>query len=454
MTPNEKFANEIMTAFQVVRGKGYCFCPNHIQPYKLIAKTAVAICNKDTTRKCLIITPYFDVTTKIKTEIEKLKTVNNYNITYLSVIYFNPKYNYNYDCIISYGIDGDDKLDIERLHKIDNCSKFSLFIFNKINLSNEVNLFLTKHSNFLKTTITPDEIRTAYLYCPVEEYRCGVPLSDIDREEYDKADNFISECITIFGDLQIIEKCARGDKLLNISASEFREQFAVNNGWSEKLDMTSEYDKNIDTIYNPNALNERANTFYTITHKRKEIAIKNDNKIDEVIKIVKENFNKQIVIVSKSGEFAAEIAKKLRENNIECGEYHDCIPEEYKLDEEGNIVTYKSGKNKGQPVIIKSAALSTLYEKAYNRTAINILSIKFASDSKLTIPYDIIIFTDSLTANITDFKTRFVNTYSNITPNIVYRIYSANTIEEKNILNEKTLSNVKIMSNDMSDYIL
>jgi len=459
MTPIEKYTNEIISAFRANYGKGYCFCIMPLTPYKLIASIAIAILNKNTDRKIFIVTPYYDVTNKIKEEINKLDNNEHKNIIFSGKQYINPKFNYNYDCIITVGINGNDVGDIDKLRKFDSCAKFLLMIFTEINLNNDMNIFLVKHSTFLKTTVTPNEARMAYIYSPVKEWRCGVPLNEVDKEEYDKAEQFISESITIFGSLSNIEKCARGDKLLNISASEFRYSFAEENGWNEHLDMTSDYEREIDKIYNPNALSERANTFYTITYKRKELAIKNDNKLIEIGNIIKNNLDKKIVIVSKSGETALAIAKFLNSEEyqnlgIKCGQYHDCIPDTYATDDEGNFIVIKSGKDKGKPKILKSQAASTQYEKLYNANLINVLSIKFAYNTKLKINFDLIIFTDCLTSNIVDFKNRFINSYCNIIPNQVYRIYSINTIEEKSLNKENILNNVQIMSNTNENYIL
>lgn len=459
MTLIEKYNKEIMDAFQQVKGRGYCFCVNPMTPYKLVALTAVTACNKDKERTCFIVTPYYDITNKIKYEIEKLFPNNDFKINFTGKQYINPKFNYNYDCIIIVGINGDEKDDVDKLRKLTNCSKFTLIVLTESSVTHEMNEFLLRHSTFLKTTVTPSEARAAYLNCPVEEWRYGVPFIPTDQEEYDKANKFISESITIFGSLDNIEKCARGDAMLNISASEFRYQFAAENGWTEHLDMKSDYDKSIDDIYNPNALNDRANTFYTITRKRKEIALKNDNKLQIIADIVSKNVDKKIVIVSKDGEMALAIANYLNQEEyqklgIRCGQYHDCIPDTYATDSDGNIMLRKSGKDKGNPIILKSQASSTQYERLYNSGLINVLSIKFATNTKLKIAFDLIIFSDSLTANITQFKTRFANCYCNSVPNQVYRIYTMNSIEERDINKENIGNNVQIMTNMSENYIL
>ena len=256
MTPIEKYNNDIMIAFQQAKGKGYCFCINPITPYKLVASIVNAIYNKDKERSCFIVTPYYDITKKIKDELKHIIGENDYKINFTGKQYINPKFNYNYDCTIIVGLNGEDKTDIDKIRKLDNCSKFTLIIFTESALPAEINKYLLKHISFLKTTVTPNEARAAYFYSPVEEWRYGVPFSPSDQEEYDKANKFITESITIFGGLDNIEKCSRGDKLLNISAGEFRYIFAQENGWNEHLDMKSDYDRSIDEIYNPNSLNE------------------------------------------------------------------------------------------------------------------------------------------------------------------------------------------------------
>ena len=459
MTPIEKYNNEIMNGFQQAKGKGYCFCINPITPYKLVALTAINVCNKDKERTCFIVTPYYDVSNKIKFEIEKAAPNNDFKINFTGKQYINPKFNYNYDCIITIGINGDEKDDVEKLRKLNSCSKFTLFVFTESSLSAEINEFLVRHSSFIKTSVTPNEARVAYLNCPVEEWRYGVPFSEIEQEEYDKATKYINDCITIFGGLSNIEKCARGDNLLNISASEFRYNFANENGWNEHLDMKSDYDRSIDEIYNPNTLNERANTFYTIIRNRKDMAIKNDNKLQIIANIVAENSNKKICIVSKSGETALAIANYLNQEEyqklgIRCGQYHDCIPDTYATDSDGNIMLRKSGKDKGNPIILKSQASSTQYERLFNMGLINVLSIKFATNTKLKIAFDLIIFADSLTANIGQFKSRFANSYCTTIPNQVYRIYTINSIEERDINKENIPNNVQIMTQMAENYIL
>lgn len=459
MTPIEKYNAEIKAAFQQAKGKGHCFCINPITPYKLVATIAVAICNRDSQRSCFIVTPYYDVTNKIKFEIEKLAPNNEFKINFTGKQYINPKFNYNYDCTICVGINGDEKDDVDKLRKLYNCSRFTLAILTESSLPAEMNEFLLRHSCFLKTTVTPNEAKVAYLNSPVNEWRIGVPFSDVEQQEYDKANQFITESITIFGSLPNIEKCARGDNLLNISASEFRYQFAYENHWHERLDMKSDYDRSIDEYYNPNALNERANAFYTITHKRKEMAIRNDNKLKAIADIVINNVDKKICIVSKSGETALAIANYLNQDEyqslgIKCGQYHDCIPDSYATDSEGNIMLHKSGKNKGTPIVLKSQAASTQYERLFNSGIINVLSIKFATNTKLKIAFDLIIFADVLTANISQFKSRFANSYCTTNPNEVYRIYTANSIEERDMNRENVNNNVQIMTQTSENYIL
>ena len=76
------------------------------------------------------------------------------------------------------------------------------------------NNFINNIRNILPCIDTADldiAIRHDNIYSPVEEHRYGVELSDDDRELYNKYTDYITTCISIFGELSNIEKCKKGD---------------------------------------------------------------------------------------------------------------------------------------------------------------------------------------------------------------------------------------------------
>ena len=258
------------------------------------------------------------------------------------------------------------------------------------------NEFITKVRNLLPNIAINTNVdnlqKTANIYSPVEEHRIGVYFDEEDKKEYDKQTDYINTSIKIFGELSNIEKCKNGDPTLNISAASFREQLARENGWSEELNTSIDFHKQIDDIYNPNTLYERACTFYTITKKRRDFVSDNNSKLDAILKICKDNPKKQILIISKRGEFAARVTKHLIANGVYCGDFHDCIEDTILRDEFGVPISIKSGKHKGEPKIIKSQAISSLNLRAFNDKALNVLSIKNSSNNGLRYSYNYFSF--------------------------------------------------------------
>ena len=281
-------------------------------------------------------------------------------------------------------------------------------------------------------------IRHDNIYSPVEEHRYGVELSDDDRELYNKYTDYITTCISIFGELSNIEKCKKGDDKLGISAADFRNTIAYENGWREDLDTNIPFMKQIDDIYNPNILFERACTFYTITKQRRDLVCDNDAKLEVIKNICLDNKDKKILIISKRGEYAAKITKYLNENSdIKCGDYHDCIEDAIAIDDMGIPILVKSGVNKGKPRVIGAQAQSSLNERRFNAGYINALSIKSASNIKLKIACDIVILTSSLCDNIIEVKSRFTDIVFNSVPTKTFRVYCNSTIENDKLNKEK-----------------
>jgi hypothetical protein len=274
-------------------------------------------------------------------------------------------------------------------------------------------------------------------------------LSDDDRELYDKCTTFINNCVAIFGNLSIIDKCKNGDKTYNVSAAEFRYQLAKENGWHENLDVTCEFQKRIDEVYNPNELFEKASTFYNITRQRRNLITDNESKLESILEICKKHKDDNIIIVSSRGEFANKITEYINKNlgNI-CGDYHNCIEDCIATDALGEVILIKSGVNKGKPKIVGHQAISTRNETFYNNGLLNVLSIKSSSDKKLKVKCSIIVFTTPICDNIFEFRTRFSNIEITSEPIITYKLYCANTIEENLINKQQPHKLIKIINNN------
>lgn len=408
--------------------------------------------------------------------INKLKQ-NNINVdrvTVLSKDYISPRYNSRYTLAISCCIDDWDYI----IEKVFRCSIWSLFIITNDKISSE-NLNKIYNSNkCIDINVNNNDLTKLSLSSPVEETRIECLLSQDDAEDMTKYDIYIKDCISIFGDFATIEKARIGDKEHNISAIDVCNTIAANNGWSDDIDFSIPFYKQIDDVFNPNNLKEKADVFYNVIRKRSLLCTDNDAKLEAVFNIIKDNPNKRFIIINKRGEFAAKVTEYLNDKfGYEiCGDYHDSIKERYINDDNGLPIVYKSGVNKGMPKLFKSQAISTYNLGKYkldskiideynvqNKTdskplystfdlkLMTCLSIKNASNPDLEISCDGFIITSPLCDSIKELKYRFNKIIFAAVPNIVYKVYMKNTIEEKALNDDKTAITVNYVNNNIDE---
>ena len=443
----EKYIEEVKNGFQINKGKGSFYCFNKDIIPELVNNIVQTFIAKRDFSSIMIAVDTFETRSSIRKYIDSNITEDTKPFEYncLSEQYINPNYKYKYDLSILVGVNSN----LAVIKHLCSISKFVICILTKNIMDSQ---FITEVRNILpdiKINVNLNIAKNANIYSPVEEHRHGVCLSDDDLISYRKCNDFISTSVKVFGDISNIEKCKNGDAILNISASAFREQLARENGWSENLDTSIEFHRQIDEIYNPNTLFERACTFYNIVKQRRELVSDNTNKLEEILKICKDNAGKKIIIVSKRGEFAAKITKYINENStLKCGDYHDCIEDTMLLNDDGSPVLIKSGANKGQPKIIKSKAISSLNLSLFANGLQSILSIKNSSDSKLNASCDILIITSPICDDTIDIKKRFNKITFVGNKTIVYKIYCKDTIEDDMLKKIKPSPLVEIISNN------
>lgn len=452
MTSKEKIIEQVLNGFQNFKGKGSCYVLSNDVIPQLVYSVIYKFTQKRPDAKIVIIVDCFTTRENIYHYIvaKGMTIANNYNIKIFSYGFVKPQYHYCYDLVLTVGVNDD----YDVLKHLCNENKFMLTILTK-NIMN--NNFIKAVRNMLPSISTIDvavaEIAEK-INSPVEEHIVFAELSAEDKERYDKASDYISECITVFGTLDNIVKCKKGDNKLNISAADFRNNIAKENGWSETLDTSVPYLKQIDDIFNPNTLYEKACNFYNIAKSRRDLVTDNDCKFDKLLELIKDNADKKILIVSKRGDYAKRIANYINTNyEKKCGEYHDCIDNAVAVDNNNNTIFIKSGSNKGKPKILGAQAQSTLYEAMFNQGVISLLSIKEKSDIKLKIACDLVIFTSPLCNNIVDLKARFINVEFNNIPTLVYTICCNDTIETQTIYKENYPSNVKRIFDSEENFV-
>lgn len=348
----------------------------------------------------------------------------------------------------------------EMLDYVKGC-KFRLVVLNKLPKQIEQLNDIYKLAPLLPD-FQNNEIEQIRLSTPVEEIQIGVDIpKDSEAEKLLKYyDEYISTSLAIFGSFDVIQQARVGNTALNISAMQICYQLAQENGWNEHLDMSVEFNIEIDRLYNPNCLKDRASQTYEIIRERSNLLSSCDSKLDVILDIVKENSDKNILIINKKADFASSITSYLNtlsETPI-CGNYHDKVDNIPAIDIQGNPIYYKSGAQKGERKMMGAKAQKTLNEGLFNLGRLRVLSTNSAPDKSLNITVDIIIITSPMCEDINTYIYRMSNLYFNNNRIKLYTLYCNNTTEQR-LLDKKDLAinhNVKnsTPSQNIIDYIV
>ena len=348
----------------------------------------------------------------------------------------------------------------EILDYVSKC-KFKLIIMNK---------FLTNYEDISKiyqvAPLLPDfqqaEVEAIRLSTPVEETQIGIDIPE-NSEVYKLLkyyDEYIATSLNIFGSFDIIQQANVGNQQLNISSTQICYQIAQENGWNEHLDMNIEFNIEIDKLYNPNNLKERASKTYEIIRERSKLLSDFNGKLDVILDIVRANNDKKILIINKRAEFANVITDFLNDlsDSIICGNYHDKVDNIPAVTFTGQPVYYKSGARKGERKMMGAKAQKTLNVEKFNNDLIHVLSTNNSPDKDLAIDVDIVIITSPMCEDIKSYMYRLSKIYFRSKHIELYSLYCRNTSEQK-MIEKKNLSdnhNVKnsFVDENNSDFIV
>ena len=342
--------------------------------------------------------------------------------------------------------------------------KFNLVILNSLVNVKGVNLLYDKApilQDFKQNEI--DEVR---INTPVKDMWIDITIPE-DTEAYtllNYYNDYITTSLNIFGSFENIKKARLGNTDYNISSTQICNQIAQENGWNDHLDMSIELNVQIDSLYNPSNIKERASQTYEIIRNRANLLSDYEGKLDAILNIVKDNPNKKILIINKRGEFASKVTEYINSmsDTIICGNYHDKVEPIPAVDENGNPIFYKSGKNKGERKLMMAQAQKTLNQTLFNNGDLQILSTSSAPDKDLSINVDIIIITSPLCDDIRSYLYRLSHLFFNANTAILYTLYIKGSLEqarlESKIVDENhTIVNKceeNVVFDDNSNFIL
>lgn len=328
-------------------------------------------------------------------------------------------------------------------------SKFKLIVLNKLleNIEQLQNLY--KNCQLLKS----------FEQKIINEVRCTTPVEEIwidvtvptDTEEFkllEYYNNYINTSLTIFGSFDNMNYARVGDARSNTSATNYCYRIAEENGWNEQLDMSNPINAEIDAMFNPNNVRERASQTYEIIRNRSELLSCYNGKLEEIYKIVKENEGKKILIINKKGKFAATVTEyinKLYGKEV-CANYHNDVEPILATDIHGNPVYYKTGDKAGQQKLMMATAQKNFNEQKFNAGIVNVLSTNAAIDRNLNIDVDIVIITSPECDTIEEYFNRLSNVNFSHDGLKLFSIFVKNSSEEKKQLN-RPLSETHIVVN-------
>ena len=278
-----------------------------------------------------------------------------------------------------------------------------------------------------------DEIRSSR---PVKETLVPLVVDENSnlKKKLDYYNKEISTAIAIFGDFETIKMARLGNSSTNSSAMAVCYNIARQNGWNENLDMTIQFNVEIDELYSPNALKERASGIYEIIRSRSLALASSDEKLSYILKIVEDNIDKNILIINKHGDFANEVTKYINDNihYDSCYNYHDKVENIPAIDDNGNEVLIKSGVNKGKPKMLGVKSQKNLAQRLMNKGAIHVLSTNAAPDKDLAVNIDVVVITSPLCDTVETYLYRLLKV--EFAKEIqLYTLYYKGSLEEKKL---------------------
>ena len=460
MTPGELFENAI-NHWRDAKGIGTALIPTFLNDKVMVLGVLQRVYARSPSCKTVIITSNFtergdiiEFLTQQENDEENneefKQLIEKDNIKVFTIDYINKYKSYNYPfLIILYHLDALSKNVIDYLHN----SKFNLVIINR--LLSDVNDMTTLYKKApLLQDFKQNELDEVRLSTPVEETWIGVDIPE-DSEEFkllNYYNEYISTSLSIFGSFEIMNQANTGNIQLNISSMQICARIAQENGWNEHLDMNVEFNIELDKLYNPMNLKERASQTYEIIRNRSQLLSDYEGKLDSILKIVKNNPNKKILIINKRGDFANKVTDYINNlsENVICGNYHDKVDNIPAVDLDGKPIYYKSGTHKGERKMMGAKAQKTLNINKFNLNNINVLSTNNAPDKDLDIDVDIIIITSPMCENIKSYMYRLSNLFFRNMTLDLYSIYIKGSTEQR-LLERKELANNHTIKNTNTD---
>ena len=440
--------DELIAEWHKARCNGTIMTDSEINPAHLVAVVLSKVFKKNPDYNVSIIVNDFDVGGKI---IDQFKAVDSSLLGKLKekrikirmLMYLQSRGNEVHPplCILY----KPDSYAVNAQYYYSKC-KFHLTILSKLitNVEESAKLYnIAPLLNYVQPKIIKNEKPKSPV---IEEHLVPIKLSDTDKPTLEKYNKYINESVAIFGDFGMLEKARKGDAATNTSAMSICENIAYANGWDAHLDMSSQYNIDIDGMYNPNSLFERAAATYEYVRKRQQFLADYETKRSEVLKIVEEH--NHVLIINKRGEFAKNVTDFINTSYgcMACGDYHNNLEPIEAVDVNGNPIFYKSGSRFGQRKLMAAKAQMTLNNQLYNIGSLKALSANGAPNKDLCCNVDCVIITSPFCDTIEEYIDRLSKVSFNTNGIQLYTIYIKDSAEEVRLNKRKVSSTHKIVN--------
>ena len=199
------------------------------------------------------------------------------------------------------------------------------------------------------------------------EYNLAIELDEHDKIRYDKYSELIHETLEMFAGLHKIINNEFKDKVFDsefglvisaftgynyknkngystfIKPTIIRNMIASLMGWSRDMPLNNDYNKKINSLWNPDNIFERAKKFKDFVRQRNDILIHNRPKINAVISILKRN-SVPTICFNESIGMVTDLADYFSKDGIP---FHSAIESRYVINPETGVpYTYKNGEPK------------------------------------------------------------------------------------------------------------
>ena len=187
------------------------------------------------------------------------------------------------------------------------------------------------------------------------EYGIALTFNETEKVDYITYSNIIREQLNLLrnaykllsfkNELDCLYACAKGRviKGVYLKGGIITDRISTAMGWHNQLDLTNDYNKNLDLNFNPNNLFENCKKAAAFIDKRNDLINNNILKVNKVIEILS-TLEGATIIFTGTKKLAELIYSNL--NRLDVGIYYSSMPSRYCYGLDGELIKDKAGELK------------------------------------------------------------------------------------------------------------